>query len=112
MQVTNIPQSAEINRMTMNILSPHIGSLIGIHVSVHWSSDSCYTGEVDKVSKQIGQKLSYLRRKNGLSLRQFAEKFQISKGYLSNIEIGKRLPTIEMLSQIAKALGVDLRDFF
>ena len=73
---------------------------------------SCYTSDVDRLAKQIGQRVAHFREKQGFTLPQFAEQFHFSKGYLSNIENGKRLPTIEMLSKIAKALGARLRDFF
>lgn len=33
-----------------------------------------------------------------------------SKGYLSRIEAGERLPSIEILDRIAKELGVEPRD--
>lgn len=36
----------------------------------------------------------------------------ISKGYLSDLENGKRLPSLKILERIAKALGVTLRELF
>lgn len=36
----------------------------------------------------------------------------ISKGYLSDLENGKRLPSLKVLEKIAKALGVTLRELF
>lgn len=35
-----------------------------------------------------------------------------SKGYMSRIESGERLPSVEVLDQIARALGVEVRDLF
>ena len=52
------------------------------------------------------------RTERGIKLERFATDQGISKGYLSDIENGKRLPTIDMLDRIATALGVKLKDLF
>jgi transcriptional regulator with XRE-family HTH domain len=35
-----------------------------------------------------------------------------SKGYLSRIESGERLPSLGLLTRLARRLGVEIRDFF
>jgi transcriptional regulator with XRE-family HTH domain len=47
-----------------------------------------------------------------MSLESFCKEHGFSLGYLSDIENGKRLPTIEMLDRIARALNIRIRDFF
>lgn len=48
------------------------------------------------------------REYRGLTQQQLAGKVKISKPYLSQIETGKRTGTTEILSAIAKALGISL----
>ena len=48
------------------------------------------------------------RKHRGLTQQQLANAAGISKPYLSQIEVGKRTGTTEILSEIAKALGVSL----
>jgi DNA-binding XRE family transcriptional regulator len=48
------------------------------------------------------------REYRGLTQQQLADRVQISKPYLSQLETSKRTGTIEVLSAIAKALDVSL----
>ncbi len=58
----------------------------------------------------IGKNIHEIRKKKGLTLSELAEKANISKSYLSNIE--RELndnPSIQVLEKISKVLGVDLK---
>lgn len=58
----------------------------------------------------IGKNIHELRKKRGLTLSELAEKANISKSYLSNIE--RELndnPSIQVLEKISAVLGVDFR---
>jgi len=58
-----------------------------------------------------GESLVRLWRKHrGLTLEALAQAAGLSKGYLSQIETGKRVGTIDTLKPIAAALGVTLDD--
>jgi DNA-binding XRE family transcriptional regulator len=50
------------------------------------------------------------RRHRGLTLRLLAERAEIGKGYLSQIETGERAGTAATLKKLADVLGVDLDD--
>jgi DNA-binding Xre family transcriptional regulator len=50
------------------------------------------------------------RRHRGLTLRELADRAEIGKGYLSQIETGERAGTAATLKKLAAALGVDLDD--
>lgn len=58
----------------------------------------------------IGSNINTIRRKKGLSLSELAEKAEISKSYLSNIERNLNdNPSIQVLVKIAQVLNVDIR---
>lgn len=56
----------------------------------------------------IGNRIKKLRRKQGKTQTYFADMLFISPSYLALIESGKRVPTIEILAQIAKVSEVTL----
>jgi len=41
---------------------------------------------------------------------QFAKKLKIDTAYLSNLENGKKNPTLETIESIAKTLGIKVED--
>lgn len=47
-----------------------------------------------------------------MTSEQLAYENDVSKGYMSDIENGKKLPSLKMLERIAKALGVDIKELF
>jgi transcriptional regulator with XRE-family HTH domain len=51
-----------------------------------------------------------LRDKADLSLRELANKVGISSPFLSDIELGRRFPSEEILAKLANALSVSLED--
>lgn len=60
--------------------------------------------------KTLGQYLRYLRDARDISLREFALKLELSATFVSDIELGKRHPSDEVLSKMAKALGVPVSE--
>ena len=60
----------------------------------------------------IGQNILKHRQQRGLTIEGLAYENDLSKGYLSDIEKGKKIPSILMLHRISSALEVDLKDFF
>lgn len=60
----------------------------------------------------LSQNLRALRKGQGLTLQQLAERVGLSASYLSQVERGVTLPSLSRLTSIAQALGVELRDFF
>jgi transcriptional regulator with XRE-family HTH domain len=59
-------------------------------------------------AQSFGDAVRQLRIKTGLSLREFAEKANISPPFLSDIELGKRYPSDETLEKLAKLLKVSV----
>jgi transcriptional regulator with XRE-family HTH domain len=58
----------------------------------------------------MGFKLKQFRLEKGLSLKELAEKTNLSISYLSEIEKGKKYPKPEKIFQLAQSLGVSFDD--
>src|SRR5215813_1224186 len=58
----------------------------------------------------LGQRLRELRDKADLSVRELAKRIGVSSPFLSDIELGRRFPSEEILGKLAKALNVSLED--
>lgn len=58
----------------------------------------------------LGTYLRELRDARDLSLRDLAKKIGCSAVFLSDVELGRRYPSEELLSDIARALGVSVAD--
>jgi|SRR5581483_12221215 len=56
--------------------------------------------------KTLGQFIKDLRDKKDLSLRELAGKINCSAAFLSDIELGKRFPSEEILTKLAFILGI------
>lgn len=64
------------------------------------------------MEKLIGDAIRALRRRKGMTLESLAREAGLSKGYLSKLERGLKLPPISTLSNIAGALGAEIAEFF
>jgi transcriptional regulator with XRE-family HTH domain len=58
----------------------------------------------------LGQRLRELRDRADLSLRELAKRIGISSPFLSDIELGRRFPSEEILEKLAAALNVSLEE--
>jgi len=52
------------------------------------------------------------RKSAGLTQKQLSEKVGISRDFLTNIELGKYTPSLNVAGQIASILGRDINDLF
>jgi transcriptional regulator with XRE-family HTH domain len=55
--------------------------------------------------KTLGERVRELRVQKDLSLRELARKIKRSPAHLSDIELGRRYPSPEVLAEIAQALA-------
>ena len=60
----------------------------------------------------IGKKIRNLRTSFDLTVEDLADRCELSKGFISQLENGKTSVTIETLNDICTALGTTLSDFF
>jgi repressor LexA len=58
-------------------------------------------------SKTLGERIRDARVKRGLKLRPFATRLKISPTHLSDIENDRRIPSEELLREIARELAMD-----
>jgi len=56
--------------------------------------------------KLVGRNFARLRKASDLTQEQVAERANLSQQYISDLENGKRNPTVETLFDIAQAFGV------
>lgn len=61
---------------------------------------------------QLGKRIVYLRKKKHMSSLDLAIEADINKTYLSDLERGKRNPTVYVLRKIAIALEIDMSELF
>lgn len=61
--------------------------------------------------RRAGKRVKELRDELGLSTRGFGKKIGFSNSYVSNIENGKKLPTMNVLTKISEVFDVDLAYF-
>ncbi|MHA1538967.1 MAG: helix-turn-helix domain-containing protein [Alphaproteobacteria bacterium] len=64
------------------------------------------------VTKTVGQNIRRMRRARDISQENLALEAGSERSYLSMIERGKANPSVEMLARIARALDVEVIDFF
>ncbi len=60
----------------------------------------------------IGQKIKELRVQKGLTQEELADRAELSKGFISQLERDLTSPSITTLVDILQCLGSDLKDFF
>ena len=65
-----------------------------------------------EVVVQISNKLKSIRKEKSLTLQDIAERAGVTKGLISQIENSRTIPSLVVLIQIVKALGVGLDEFF
>ena len=60
--------------------------------------------------KPLGERIRELREQHDLSVRELAKKIKVSAAFLSDIELGRRHPSDDVLRALAPALATKLED--
>lgn len=58
--------------------------------------------------RTLGGRIARMRTRSGLTQEQLAERAGIGASYVARIEVGQRRPTLDVLAELADALGVPL----
>jgi transcriptional regulator with XRE-family HTH domain len=64
---------------------------------------------MDDLHRELASRLRTLMRKKRWSANQLADFAGVSRGYLSEVLVGKKSPTLRTLSKLAGALEVAVR---
>ncbi len=65
-----------------------------------------------KLMKSFGKQVANIRKSKGVTQQQLAEKVDMSVVAIAYIETGKRWARLGTMNKIAKALNVNIADFF
>lgn len=68
-----------------------------------------YRSNVKFTMEKFGQKLRYLRKQRGYTLRELAPMLGIHYSQLNNIEHGTRQPSADLVLKAAEIFGVSTR---
>ena len=68
--------------------------------------------EPEYVTERIGSKIKDLRNKRGLTQQELADRTELTKGYISQLENGQVTPSVVTLLDLIECLGTTPSDFF
>jgi len=65
-----------------------------------------------KAQEQLGMRIKFLRQQRKWSQEDLAFNANVNKNYLSDLENGRRNPSLEILERIAIAFSISLEELF
>ena len=65
-----------------------------------------------EINMEIGEKIKNLRTILGLTQEELAERAELTKGFISQLERGLTSPSVSSLEDVLEALGTNISDFF
>lgn len=68
--------------------------------------------ELPLLLSEIGQRVQFRREVAGLTVSALAAKSRVNRSTIAQLEKGRRNATIQVLWQLAEAVGVDIQIFF
>ncbi|QQR76651.1 helix-turn-helix transcriptional regulator [Candidatus Nomurabacteria bacterium] len=63
-------------------------------------------------AKKLGENLKKIRSKKNITQTELAQTLNVDKSFISNIENGKNNPTLSTITNLAKALKVQVEELF
>ena len=63
---------------------------------------------MDEISQKLGENLKKIRLEKKMSQGDICRALGVDRGYISNLESGKRNPTLATIKRIADALDVSV----
>ena len=64
------------------------------------------------IKVKVGQRIRELRNEIGISQEALANKAEIDRTYVTDVENGRRNISIENLEKLVNALQIEFKDFF
>ncbi len=68
--------------------------------------------DADQLHEWIGRKIRDLRNQNELTQQELADRTELTKGYISQLERGQVAPSVETLFDLIECLGTNASEFF
>ena len=65
----------------------------------------------DKILVKLGKKIAEFRKEKSFSQEELGFLIRSARNYVGCVERGEKSPSIKMLTKIAKALDVKVKDF-
>ena len=65
----------------------------------------------DRLAHHIGAQIKRLRERRGWTQTALADKVDLHRVSLAQLERGAKRPSLDMLERLAKALDIEVRDF-
>ncbi|WP_427340556.1 helix-turn-helix domain-containing protein [Caloranaerobacter sp. DY30410] len=101
-------KNANPNTRTLEKLAEALG--VSINEFFDEMSESKLATQKNKIhsenNTEIGKRIKKLRKEKGLTQKELAEKSNLSRSYLADLERDRYNPSLDSLKQIANALGV------
>ena len=66
----------------------------------------------EQVNVEIGRKIKNLRNRNGLTQQELADRTELTKGFISQLERGQVSPSVVTLMDLIECLGTTPGEFF
>lgn len=67
---------------------------------------------MSNINEKLGKRIREIRKAKKMSQEELAYQSKTDYSYLNEIEAGKRNPSVKRINEIAKALGVSIKDLF
>ena len=61
-------------------------------------------------SKKLGDNIKRIRTAKGMTQGDLCRKLDVDRAYMSNVESGKKNPTLSTITKLAKAVGVSVNE--
>ena len=61
---------------------------------------------------EIGERLRFIRKSKGLSIYKLSQETGISQNHISDLELGRRKPSVETLKRLIVPLGISMSELF
>lgn len=65
-----------------------------------------------RANEQLGMRIKYLRTQRKWSQEDLSLEANVNKNYISDLENGRRNPSLDILERIADALSITLEELF
>ncbi|MBQ8121693.1 MAG: helix-turn-helix transcriptional regulator [Ruminococcus sp.] len=61
---------------------------------------------------EIGERLRQIRKSKGLSIYKLSQETGISQNHISDLELGRRKPSVDTIKRLIEPLGITLSELF